>query len=126
MNIVRKIKSYNCPDKTYFWQKVCLSVYIVYVCFIDVRLGFKVDQIGPKQSGTFFYQISVHFGLPSQNVLKSDLKKSQICPIWGQSDVLYAQIFSHWFRPHTFSVVFYELVSPQYFPIYAEPKYFEL
>ena len=31
-------------------------------------------------------------GSPSQNVLKSDQKKSQICPIWSQSDQLWAQI----------------------------------
>ena len=28
----------------------------------------------------------------SENVLKSDLRKSRICPIWGQSEPLWAQI----------------------------------
>ena len=35
------------------------------------------------KSGTFSDQISEHFGALRQNVLKSDLKKSQISPIWG-------------------------------------------
>ena len=52
------------------------------------RFGLKMGQIGPKwdKSGTFSDQIPVHFGSSSQSVLKSDLKKSWICPIWGQSD----------------------------------------
>ena len=50
----------------------------------DAKFGTKVGQIGPKwdKSETFSDQISVHFGV-SQNVLKSDLKKSRICLIWG-------------------------------------------
>ena len=37
---------------------------------------------------TFFFkdQFSVHFGSVSQNVLKTELKKSQICPTWGEFD----------------------------------------
>ena len=55
----------------------------------------QVGQIGPKsdKSGTFSEQTSVHFGLLSKNVLKSDLKKYQICPIWNQSDPLWVQIW---------------------------------
>ena len=34
-----------------------------------------------SKSGTYSDQISVHFGSVSQNVLKSDLKKSRICPM---------------------------------------------
>ena len=51
----------------------------------DVRFVSILGQIGPKldKSGTFSGQISVHFGAERQ---KSDLKKSRICPIWGQSD----------------------------------------
>ena len=41
----------------------------------------------------FSDQISVHFGSTSQNERKSDLKKSRICPIWGQSDPLWVQIW---------------------------------
>ena len=43
----------------------------------DGRFGSKVGQIGLKLNkfGTFSDQISVLFGSPSQNVLKSDLKK---------------------------------------------------
>ena len=36
-------------------------------------------------------------GTPSQNVPNSDLTKSRICPIWDQSDILWAQIWSPWF-----------------------------
>ena len=36
-------------------------------------------------------QISVLFCSPGKNLLKSDLKKSRICPIWGQSDPLWAK-----------------------------------
>ena len=43
-----------------------------------VGFGSKVGQIDCKwdKSGTFSDQISVHFGSMSQNVLKSNLKKS--------------------------------------------------
>ena len=41
----------------------------------------NLGQIGPP-NGTFSNHISVHFRSPSQNVLKYELKKSQICPIW--------------------------------------------
>ena len=43
--------------------------------------------------------IAVHFGSESsesQNLLESDLKKSQICPIWGQSDPLWSQTWYDW------------------------------
>ena len=65
----------------------------------DVRFDPKVGEIDPKvgeidpkwdKSVTFSDQISVHFG-SSQNVLKSDLKRSRICPIRGQSDPLWYQ-----------------------------------
>ena len=38
----------------------------------EVKFGSEVGQIGPKRN-------------------KSDLKKSLICPIWGQSDTFWAQ-----------------------------------
>ena len=49
---------------------------------IDVRLTPNVGQNGAKwdKFGTFSDQILVHFGSMSQNVLKSDQKKSRICP----------------------------------------------
>ena len=61
----------------------------------DGRFGSKVGQIGPKwdKSGAFSDQISVHFGSIE---LKSDLKKSRICPIWGQSDLLWSQTYHPW------------------------------
>ena len=57
----------------------------------DARFGLKVCQIGIKwvKASTFQDQISVHFGSPSQNVLKYDLEKSQICPRWGQYDQIW-------------------------------------
>ena len=47
-------------------------------------LGPKWVRLAPNgtNSGTFPDKISVHFGSPSQNVLKSDLEKSRICLIW--------------------------------------------
>ena len=42
---------------------------------------------------TFSAPILVDFGSASQNELKFDLKESRICPIWGQSDPLLAQIW---------------------------------
>ena len=55
--------------------------------------GTKVPQIVLKwdKSGAFSHQISVQFGSASQIVLKSDLRKSRICPICGQSDHLWAR-----------------------------------
>ena len=38
--------------------------------------------------GLFSDQIPVHFGSPSKNVLKPDLKKSRNCPILGQFEPL--------------------------------------
>ena len=34
----------------------------------------------------FFRSDFSAFGAPAPNALKSDLKKSRICPIWGQCD----------------------------------------
>ena len=48
------------------------------------------------KSWAFSNQISVHFGSPSQNVLKSDLKKPRICPIWDQSDPIRTKIWHPW------------------------------
>ena len=74
---------------------------------LDVICGLKVKQIGHKwdKSVTFSVQISVHFVLERQNVLKFELKKSQICPIWSQSDPLYAQIWLHSLRECVLSVL---------------------
>ena len=45
----------------------------------DVRVGTKLTHIGSKwnKSGTFSDQFSVYNGS------ETDLKKLQICPIWG-------------------------------------------
>jgi len=54
----------------------------------EFRFGPKVGQIYTNwdKSGIFHIQISVYFGSPSQNVLKSDLKKSRICSLSSQSE----------------------------------------
>ena len=36
------------------------------------------------------------YWLGGQNVLKSDFKKSRICPIWDQSDLFWVQIWPPW------------------------------
>ena len=63
----------------------------------DGRFGSKVGQIGPKQdkSGAFSDQISV------LNALKSDLKKSRICTICGQTDPLWSQTYHPWAKLKT-------------------------
>ena len=48
----------------------------------DGRFGSKVGQFGSKRDNS-----------SEPNVLKSDLKKSRICPIWGQSDPLWSQTY---------------------------------
>ena len=69
----------------------------------EARVGPKVGQIGPKwdTSGTFSDQIPVHFGsmrmLTLQftvmfSVLEAYWKKSLICPILCQFDLIWAQI----------------------------------
>ena len=40
--------------------------------------------------------VNVSFGSVSQNVLKSDLEKSRICPMLGQSDPIWCQTGSPW------------------------------
>jgi len=54
-------------------------------------LGPKWVRLAPNSTNleNFSDQISVDFGSPSQNILKSDLKKSRFCPIWGQYDPLF-------------------------------------
>ena len=65
-----------------------VSSILAFVSFIPLttqgrQIGPKVGQIDTKwdKSGTFSDQNSVHFGAVRQNVLNSDLKKSQICQI---------------------------------------------
>ena len=72
-----------------------VSVYLSLIAVTrDGRFGSKVGQIDPKwdKSGTFSDQISVHLAQMSW----SDLKKSRICPIWGQSDPLLDLILPPW------------------------------
>ena len=58
------------------------------VCCGDVKVGSDLGHIGPKRdkSETFSDQISVHLGSARQFVLKSDLKKYCISPIFVQYD----------------------------------------
>ena len=47
--------------------------------------------------GLFQIRFQYILALLRQNVLKSDLKKSQICPIWGvHSDPLWSQTYHPW------------------------------
>ena len=73
----------------------------------DVRFGFKVVQIGPKwdKSGTFSDHISVHFVSASKNVMEFDLKNSRICPVWSQSEPLWAQIWLHLLREPALALI---------------------
>ena len=72
-----------------------LLVWVTRYCYNDGRLGPKVSQESPQmgQIRGFFRSDSVHFGSPSQNVLNMNWKNPQICPIWGQFDPLWVQIW---------------------------------
>ena len=64
----------------------------------ELRLALQLGQLGSKwvKSWTFQDQFSVHFGSVSsvsQNEQKTDLKKSHICPIWGQSAPIWCRIW---------------------------------
>ena len=65
-----------------FWTR-CLKCHALDLSIRDGRFSSKVGQIGPKwdKSGDFSDQISVH------------LARGRICPIWGQSDPLWSQIY---------------------------------
>ena len=78
INTLLKWNSWN----NYRYKKIIpFNFYNRFHCMV-IRFIDKVVQIGPKRDKprTFSDQISVHFGSPSQNILKSDLKMSQICP----------------------------------------------
>ena len=59
------------------------------------RFGSKVGQICPKRdkSEAFFRSDFSAFGAGAPNSLNSDLKKTRICPIWGQSDPIWSQTY---------------------------------
>ena len=52
-------------------------------------------QIGPQmgQIRGFFRSDFIAFDAGAPNALKSDSKMPRICPIWGQSDPLWSQIY---------------------------------
>ena len=59
----------------------------------------KLVRLDPNGTNSGLFQIRFQYILAvRQNVLKSDLKKSRICLIWGQSDPFWVQIW--WARPH--------------------------
>ena len=62
------------------------------------QIKFQYILAKSDKSGPFSDQISVHFGAVRQNVLKSDLNKSRICPIWCQSDHIWTQICHAWLK----------------------------
>ena len=56
-------------------------------------LGQKWARVVQNGTNLGLFQIRFQYILAQrQNVLKSDLKKSRICPIWGQSDPFWVQI----------------------------------
>ena len=59
-----------------------------YVC---LQSGSDWPKIGKIQG--FFRSDFSAFGAGAPNALESDLKKSRICPIWGQSDPLWRQTY---------------------------------
>ena len=76
---------------------VCLFMYAVDsshdVQLTDVNLDTIKIKLVPNGTNPGPFQIGFQYILAHrQNVLKSDLKKSRICPISGQSDPLLAQI----------------------------------
>ena len=83
-----------------FW---CQSEYHVCpICQTFVTSGTVTGEsgLGPKgvrlswngiKSGTFSDQISVHFGSPNHDVLKSNMKSPKFAPILGQYDSVWAQ-----------------------------------
>ena len=83
----------------------------IYVCIYSSCSEGEVWQIEYK-SMTFSGQISVYFGSMRQNVLKSDLKKSRICPTCGQYDQLWGQIrnpcWGHWEGEKRFIVICFD------------------
>ena len=91
-NFFQILQSFINPARVFLWRLLRGRQTRV------VRFRPKVGQIGPKRdkSGIFSDQISGHFGAPRQNVLKSDLKKSWMCPFSSQSDPLRALIYHHW------------------------------
>ena len=58
-------------------------------------LSPKWARIIPNGTHPGLFQIRFQYILAQrrQNVLKSDLKKSRICPIWGQSDPFWSQTY---------------------------------
>ena len=78
------------------WCSAFTSLFVLHE-HRDGRFGSIVGQIGPKwdKSGAFS-DISVRFALrqaEAPNALKSDLKKTRICPISFQSDPLCSQTY---------------------------------
>ena len=68
------------------------QVFLVQVYYMDVKFGIEIGQIGTTwdKSGTFQYRISFStFWLTEPKCTETDLKKSQICPIWGHSDPIW-------------------------------------
>ena len=56
-------------------------------------LGGKWVKLDRNGTNPVLFMISI-----SHDVLKSNLKKSRICPIWGQSDPIWSQTYHPW-RP---------------------------
>ena len=74
----------------------------------DVKFGIRIESDWPQieQIWDFSDQISVYFVSPSQNILKSNFKKSQICQLRCISDPHWAKIWYCLSRSREWLVVF--------------------
>ena len=76
---------------------------ITRITWLGHKLGDKIwDQIGSDwsqmgQNRDFFRSYFSTLGSIEPNVLKSDLKKSRICPFWSQSEPILSQTYHLWF-----------------------------
>ena len=62
-----------------------------------VGLAPKWVRLAPNGTNPGLFQIRFQcIWRPAPNALKSDLIKSRICPIWGQSDPLWSQTYHPW------------------------------
>ena len=63
-----------------------------------VRVWFKIwsDWLQMGQIWDFLRLVSVHFGAPAPKCTETDLKKSHICPIWGNLTQFGSHIWHPW------------------------------
>ena len=80
-------------------------------------LGAGMVGLAPK-----WVRLAPNWTNPGPNALKSDLRKSRICPIWGQSDPLWSQTY----HPCNFPILMTSVkiyLAPQLLFLYRMVKY---